>query len=202
VVLEIIHENQRASFFSNEYSSDNLTQSDLSLIGGSFSTSYGQRTTKEAVGLPNPESGRDEDSGWFWLTDWKIDESFPNLDSQGWIYASSFEVREDEWGPEEPSRFLGLIGGTWVRRRRWIRVRKRRVDLNNTGFPGFSRQFSETSVGGIEEDGYIAEAKALVAQNLDADSSRRGSNASLRSLNQELNVYMEAINILICGMKG
>jgi hypothetical protein len=202
VVLEIIHENQRASLFSNEFASDNLTQNDLSLIGGPYSTPYGQATSKESVRLPIHDSGRDGDSDWFWLTDWKIDKSFPNLDNHGWIYASSFEVREDEWGSQEPSRFMGLIGGSWVRRRRWIRIRKRRVDLDNLGFPVFSRQFSETSVGVYEEDGYIVEAKALVTQSLDADSNRRGSNASLGSLNQELNVYMEAINILITGIKS
>ncbi|KAA1466234.1 ankyrin, partial [Dentipellis sp. KUC8613] len=93
----------------------------------------------------------------FWLSDWTLDVTHPNVDAEtGWQYAHSFDDPDDEWTPEPPPQLERLLtGGTtiaagltasgssgrtrsrsnsaqsqsWVRRRRWVRVMRRRLDI-------------------------------------------------------------------------
>lgn len=83
----------------------------------------------------------------------------PGVDAgEGWQYARSFQDPEDQWAPEPPPQLARLLTGngamsvglgspvarggragssssstinaqTWVRRRRWIRVMRRRLDI-------------------------------------------------------------------------
>lgn len=86
---------------------------------------------------------------WFWLSSKTfIDLSPANIDpEQGWQYATSFDVQEDEWKAEMPEQVARLLAGAvdaqesreaknvkWVRRRRWARIMRRRIDIPHWGF--------------------------------------------------------------------
>lgn len=88
-------------------------------------------------------------------SDWTIDFTHPRVDvDQGWQYAHSFEATDEQWSAEPPPQLERLLtgsgavavglngptprsgsssqsGGTisWVRRRRWVRVMRRRLDI-------------------------------------------------------------------------
>jgi hypothetical protein len=68
---------------------------------------------KQKVALPNTE--------WFWLTGWSIDGTFPCTAADGWSYAKQ---GDDHWYAEMPAKPAG-----WVRKRRWMRIMKKRMDL-------------------------------------------------------------------------
>ncbi|KAF8665715.1 hypothetical protein AX16_000165 [Volvariella volvacea WC 439] len=99
--------------------------------------------------------GNDERSH-FWLSDWTLDVTHPGVDAEeGWQYAHSFDDPDDRWTAEKPpqlQRLLtssGLVTGgfrgstslagsspsssrslqMWVRRRRWVRIMRRRLDI-------------------------------------------------------------------------
>ncbi|GAA5831894.1 hypothetical protein JCM11251_003923 [Rhodosporidiobolus azoricus] len=102
---------------------------------------------------------------WIWLSDWVVDTTSPRSSPvDGWSYASSFDAPSEEWAPEPPIEIqraleggpgLPLSGKKWVRRRQWVRVMRRRVDLPEWGFadlppfprrPSVSRRPSASSV--------------------------------------------------------
>ena len=104
-------------------------------------------------------SSFDEESSHFWLCEWQLDTTHPLVDVEfGWQYAQSFDALDDKWSSQPPpplERLLegrglsasvtrALTGGAglasasadqeasstgWVRRRRWIRVLRRRLDI-------------------------------------------------------------------------
>lgn len=115
----MIFENQRSSLLSmNSFSSENLQKIDKC---GPWSNKYGISCTKDDIKLPKSNTG----NGWFWMTDWAIDFKSPNVNkNDGWQYAKSFEDRPEMWS-SEPIKGLSSIGGC-VRRRIWIRIRKRK----------------------------------------------------------------------------
>ncbi|KAK7695501.1 hypothetical protein QCA50_000137 [Cerrena zonata] len=95
----------------------------------------------------------------FWLSDWTLDVTHPGVDAElGWQYAHSFEDPDDQWTSEPPPQLERLLSGSgamtaglgsssgssgragpsranssqshrWVRRRRWVRVMRRRLDI-------------------------------------------------------------------------
>ncbi|EIN10558.1 hypothetical protein PUNSTDRAFT_43429 [Punctularia strigosozonata HHB-11173 SS5] len=93
----------------------------------------------------------------FWLSDWTLDVTHPGVDAEeGWQYARSFDDPEDQWAAEPPPPLQRLLSGSgamtaglgtptarsnsgsgtstphshkWVRRRRWVRVMRRRLDI-------------------------------------------------------------------------
>ncbi|KAI0049654.1 FYVE-domain-containing protein [Auriscalpium vulgare] len=96
-------------------------------------------------------------------SDWTLDVTKPEVDAEtGWQYAQSFDDREDQWTPEPPPRLERLLTGgpavaaglgasgssgsryrsstahtpSWVRRRRWVRVMRRRLDIPPLPFLG------------------------------------------------------------------
>ena len=80
---------------------------------------------------------------WFWLSDWSVDLTGQHSSAQdGWSYASSFDAPEDEWHAEMPQELRRIIEGgaanwggqKWVRRRKWVRLMRRRLDLPDFGF--------------------------------------------------------------------
>lgn len=81
---------------------------------------------------------------WMWTSDWVVDLTDPRSSpSTGWSYASSFDSPPDGWTPEpspELARLLDGAGGMgfggqkWIRRRRWVRIMRRRVDLADWGY--------------------------------------------------------------------
>jgi hypothetical protein len=89
-------------------------------------------------------------------SDWTLDVTLPEVDAEtGWQYAQSFDDPDDKWTPEPPPRLERLLVGgsavvslsgsgassssrsrpgsisahSWVRRRRWVRVMRRRLDI-------------------------------------------------------------------------
>ncbi|KAJ7095261.1 FYVE-domain-containing protein, partial [Mycena belliarum] len=93
----------------------------------------------------------------FWLSDWTLDVTPPGVDAeQGWQYAHHFSDPDDQWTADKPPQLeralagSGIVGSglggsssrrssassssnrsplTWVRRRRWVRVLRRRLDI-------------------------------------------------------------------------
>lgn len=108
--------------------------------------------TPSSPGTPSNSSfsAPDGEPAWFWLSDWTVDltdQSSSPVD--GWSYASSFDAPADEWSSEPPAELqrilnggggLGLGGQKWVRRRRWVRVLKRRVDVPKWGYERPNRE--------------------------------------------------------------
>ena len=90
-------------------------------------------------------------------SDWNLDVTQPNVDAEeGWQYAPSFESPDEEWVADQPPQLQRLMTGAgavavglsgqsstrasgsrptpvaaqaWVRRRRWVRVMRRRLDI-------------------------------------------------------------------------
>ncbi|KAF8528769.1 hypothetical protein BU17DRAFT_37329 [Hysterangium stoloniferum] len=93
----------------------------------------------------------------FWLSDWTLDSTHPKVDvNEGWQYAKSFDDPDDQWSAEPPPTLERLLSrynvlspslgsgasstssrreginqsqSAWVRRRRWVRVMRRRLDI-------------------------------------------------------------------------
>ncbi|OUM58459.1 hypothetical protein PIROE2DRAFT_16248 [Piromyces sp. E2] len=119
IVIEMVFENQRSSVLNN-FSSENLQKNDKC---GPWSNKYGVPCSKEDVKLP-------KSNGWFWMTDWTIDLKSPNVNkNDGWQYARSFEEKPDNWYSEPIKGLSSLVG--CVRRRIWIRIRKRKYVPNS-----------------------------------------------------------------------
>ncbi|KAL1914122.1 uncharacterized protein VTP21DRAFT_11748 [Calcarisporiella thermophila] len=124
-----VHENQRSvSAFSlalglQKFSGAALTK--LDTCGPWSLHPSGQPQRREDIHLPLQicHSGQAERL-WFWLTDWEIDDKNPQVGHEGWQYSKSFDDPDEIWSPHQPS-----TGGSWVRRRRWFRVMKRRIEL-------------------------------------------------------------------------
>ncbi|BGP44970.1 hypothetical protein JCM10450v2_000785 [Rhodotorula kratochvilovae] len=97
---------------------------------------------------PSSSSSRGEPA-WLWLSDWVLDLTAPSSSAlDGWSYAPSFSSAADEWAPSPPSDVLRALdsaaalaalagsGRKAVRRRRWVRVMRRRLDLPDWGYAG------------------------------------------------------------------
>ncbi|KAG9034060.1 hypothetical protein FRB95_013829 [Tulasnella sp. JGI-2019a] len=94
----------------------------------------------------------------FWLSDWTLDFTHPRVDpSEGWQYARHLDEPDDRWTAEMPPQLERLLSGSgvvagltnpsgsstprgngaasthastsWARRRRWVRVMRRRLDI-------------------------------------------------------------------------
>ncbi|KAG5648689.1 hypothetical protein DXG03_000035 [Asterophora parasitica] len=109
--------------------------------------------------LPNPEPhDRNHDGAersHFWLSDWTLDVTHPGVDAEeGWQYAHFFSDPDERWTAEKSPQLERLLTGsnivatgfgdssgrrssgssnrppqTWVRRRRWVRIMRRRLDI-------------------------------------------------------------------------
>ncbi|KNZ73817.1 Putative E3 ubiquitin-protein ligase C36B7.05c [Termitomyces sp. J132] len=109
--------------------------------------------------LPKPESqSRTHDGAersHFWLSDWTLDVTHPGVDAEeGWQYAHFFSDPDDQWTADQPPQLGRILSGsnlvgtgfgdssgrrssngssrppqTWVRRRRWVRIMRRRLDI-------------------------------------------------------------------------
>ncbi|GAC93095.1 hypothetical protein PHSY_000656 [Pseudozyma hubeiensis SY62] len=116
------------------------------------------RRNASSAEAPSSQDGHG-DTSHFWLSEWQLDTTHPLVDVEhGWQYAQSFDALDDKWSSQPPpplERLLegrglsasvtrALTGGAgmasaqaeqeasssgWVRRRRWIRVLRRRLDI-------------------------------------------------------------------------
>ncbi|KAG0088475.1 hypothetical protein BGZ92_006124 [Podila epicladia] len=153
---------------SEAYLCDILQSSEKQWWKGGSSRSYTQR-------------------GWFWLTEWVVDKSDPNVDSDGWQYGKSLTEPNQVWTANAPTS-----GGNWVRRRKWIRVMKKRVDMDKSSEDPLIDDLNlDVPEPASEQGDYVKRASlALRADDGFAD------------VHQELSRYRQAIQILLRGIKA
>lgn len=112
---------------------------------------------EDAFKLPTPgsENAEGAERSHFWLSDWTLDITHPSVDAEeGWQYAHTFDDADETWTAEQPAQLQRLLSGSgamtaglggtnsgsgsrgrsttshsWVRRRRWVRVMRRRLDI-------------------------------------------------------------------------
>ncbi|KAF9393607.1 hypothetical protein CPC16_001597 [Podila verticillata] len=195
-VLLVVHENQRAvgsfplSFMAPKFAASALLQQDFC---GPWSLPNGRPSTKDDVHLPLLTGGSSTKSntqrGWFWLTEWVVDKTDPNVDSDGWQYGKSLTEPNQVWTANAPTS-----GGNWVRRRKWIRVMKKRVDMDKTAssddplIDDLNLDVPET----VNEQGDYIKRAGLALRAEDGFSDDH----------QELSRYRQAIQILLRGIKA
>ncbi|GEM06499.1 ankyrin repeat protein [Rhodotorula toruloides] len=125
---------------------------------------------------PSASVASREQAAWIWLSNWVVDTTASSGSPiDGWSYATSFSAPDSEWSPELPGEVrrafeggasLATLGGgkkKWVRRRKWVRVMRRRLDLPDWGFadePNFPRRGEEPSPS-AESDDYRSRALFL-----------------------------------------
>ncbi|GAA5862981.1 hypothetical protein JCM1840_002345 [Sporobolomyces johnsonii] len=136
-----------------------------------------------------------------WLSDWVVDlSSQSSSPHDGWSYANSFEAPPEEWSPEPPAELqnmlsgaaaLGMSGKKWVRRRRWVRVMRRRLDLPDWGYadlPPFPRRTANAASSSSPTEltvspsmDYRARAQFLAGSQHAAPNGVASDRASIRS---------------------
>ncbi|KAI8351442.1 hypothetical protein EDC96DRAFT_289930 [Choanephora cucurbitarum] len=190
-VLVTVHENERSysllGLSKPQFSTGSLTKYDNR---GPWSLCPSNKTcAKEEVQLPQNSSQNGSD--WFWLTDWQIDYSDPRVDpTSGWQYARSFDDPDDKWTPVTPASGYG----GWVRRRIWVRVMKRRMDLAKGSHIG-------AQVLNHDED-YLNEAEEIVQKAKSEPMLNPNQDQSIQQLTIELRALEEAVQLLRAGIKS
>ncbi|KAG9127613.1 hypothetical protein FRC07_011653 [Ceratobasidium sp. 392] len=116
--------------------------------------------------LPAPLPGKTREGAersHFWLSDWTLDLTHPRVNAtEGWQYARSFDDPDDKWAADPPPALDKLLQGAagmttgmggsavkWVRRRRWVRVMRRRLDIPPLPFMEPSGMYYVTSDGAL-----------------------------------------------------
>lgn len=206
-VIVILHENQRSTSLLGlsrpQFNETYLTKSDTRGPWSHHST--GAPMSKDMVSLPATSTNNHRISNlsnWFWLTDWQIDYSDPRVDpTSGWQYARSFSEKDADWTPVAPTS-----GYNWVRRRRWVRVMKRRMDLTKGSHRG-----ENVTIANIEEEDdeeveqgndYLMEADIII-QTVKSDASTESDGSTdIQTLTEDLQKYNQAIEILTESMKS
>ncbi|KAM0756078.1 hypothetical protein T439DRAFT_351802 [Meredithblackwellia eburnea MCA 4105] len=190
------------------------------------SSSSGSSNPKNSPPVPSNSSftAPDGEAAWFWLSDWLVDltdRSSSPVD--GWSYAPSFDTPDEDWSSEPPPELqkvleegagvMGLGGQKWVRRRRWLRVMKRRLDVpawggllygaeHQNGLGGdFEGSSAESSKGPDVPDSpspnadylvraqFLAGAHHFTTSNLNSASDRssiRSGKTALGNIDREL----------------
>lgn len=144
-------------------------------------------------------------SNWFWLTDWQLDYSNPRVDpTSGWQYSKSFSDDDDAWTPVAPTS-----GYNWVRRRRWVRVMKRRMDLTKGSHRGENvtianveeedeEDYEDQAISQQEQEDYLLQAENIINQTIksgDATDNTNHGNTS-QTIKHNLEKYNQAITLL------
>ncbi|KAG0296792.1 hypothetical protein BGZ96_008520 [Linnemannia gamsii] len=194
-VLAAVHENQRAtgsfalSFMAPKFSVTALSQQDFC---GPWSLPSGRPSTKDDIHLPlisstgNSNARANMQRGWFWMTEWVIDKTDPTVDHEGWQYGKSLTEANHPWTATAPTS-----GTNWVRRRRWIRVMKKRIDLI-----GSTEEGTESS-----EAGFLSISQEMAGNYMKRASLALRPEEEFVDTAQELSRYRQAIQILLRGIK-
>ena len=188
-------------------------------------------------------------------SDWTLDLTHPRVDAnEGWQYAHTFDDAEDKWTAEPPPPLERLLSGSgvvsaglgastsrpnsasraaatqaWVRRRRWVRVMRRRLDIPPLPFLGpdgamyqlsdngtLVPHVSETRSDGYEVDGhelgamppsflsvsqdYVARSRYLAGTPSSTDPS--GNSESAADVRRAITKLERAVMELRTGMLG
>ncbi|KAJ3100790.1 hypothetical protein HDU96_010226 [Phlyctochytrium bullatum] len=198
-VLEVVFENQRSALFSSSrFSAEYLAKTD---VPPWMYARNGSEIQLGDVSLPGE---------WFWLSDWKVDLRYPNVNSEGWQYARDFNAPESSWA--STPKGSTIVSG-WVRRRRWIRVRKRRVNADDS--VGISSKGLRPSVEMESSSQSVRRPSLIITKAQEADYIVRAEwtlqdlrSAVLKAsdpvgkLKEDLRRYEEAIQIVLSGMKS
>lgn len=128
-----------------------------------------------------------EEPAWMWISNWTVDLTSPLASPlDGWSYAPSFETPAQEWTATPPvstsasasesgsGSGVGAASQKWVRRRKWVRVMRRRLDLPDWGFGEVelepnapeSESESEEAAELVSMD-YRSRARFLIGQSSD-----------------------------------
>jgi len=172
-------------------------------VRGPWSLPDGKPTSKEEVRFPSgpissaasiiSSATSSKSRPWFWVTDWQIDMTHTQVDSQGWQYAKNFDENDKNWHIAPLSN-----NGNWVRRRRWVRIMKRRMDLTENG--GVLQFVQDNNVQHDDPD-YIERAEAIIKKDQD-NVNGKGKAVSELSVADQLGRYKEAIELLLSGSKS
>ena len=204
-MIVILHENQRSTSLLGlsrpQFNETNLTKADTRGPWSHYAT--GAPMSKEMVTLPATTTNNHRIStlsNWFWLTDWQIDYSDPRVDpTSGWQYARSFTDNDAAWTPVAPTS-----GYNWVRRRRWVRVMKRRMDLTKGSHRGENIIINnhEEEDEDEEEDqvDYLSKVEDII-QAVKSDKTT-GGVTDIQTLKEDLQTYTKAIDILTEALKS
>eukprot|EP01135_Chromosphaera_perkinsii_P008581 Nk52_evm23s1401 gene=Nk52_evmTU23s1401 len=114
--------NSKGSKMTTVECEDVVYENQRSLLVGGFSVKYlipkvdSRGEWSDVNGKPTaaPDSYELPDPSWTWVTDWDV-ELNDKVDAEGWTYAYGFG--SDKW-------YAGAQKSTFVRRRKWARVRK------------------------------------------------------------------------------
>lgn len=208
-VIVILHENQRSTSLLGlsrpQFSENYLTKADTRGPWSDHAT--GEPMSKEMVSLPATSTNNHRIStlsNWFWLTDWQIDYSDPRVDpTSGWQYAKSFNDDDaSAWTPVAPTSGYG-----WVRRRRWVRVMKRRMDLTKGSHRGenvtIANDDEEEDVVEEAEDDYLLQADIIV-QSVKSDENTEldDGDTNVETLKEDLQKYQQAVEILTAALQS
>jgi hypothetical protein len=129
----------------------------------------------------------------FWLSDWTLDLTDPRVDATtGWQYATSFKEPDENWSADPPPSLERLLNGTgvltpgpispgvggqsttWVRRRRWVRVMRRRLDI-----PALPFMESDGSLYSLTNDGsLVPHVDQNPTQNSPSQENENGAELS------------------------
>lgn len=208
-VIVILHENQRSTSLLGlsrpQFSENYLTKADTRGPWSDHAT--GEPMSKEMVSLPATSTNNHRISNlsnWFWLTDWQIDYSDPRVDpTSGWQYAKSFNDDDaSAWTPVAPTSGYG-----WVRRRRWVRVMKRRMDLTKGSHRGenvtIANDDEEEDMAEEAEDDYLLQADIIV-QTVKSDENTEldHGDTNVETLKEDLQKYQQAVEILTAALQS
>jgi hypothetical protein len=108
--------------------------------------------------------------GWYWLGEWSIDHTFPSLDSNGW--ASCIDTG---------GAFSTLFSAN-KRRRRWVRVRRKRVDYLRS----------------LDDGDYLKKAERMYRESFPGGDIL----TRMRSVDQNFALCQKIIEALLNGIKG
>lgn len=206
-VIVILHENQRSTSLLGlsrpQFSENYLTKADTR--GPWSDHASGEPMAKEMVSLPSTSTNNHRISNlsnWFWLTDWQIDYSDPRVDpTSGWQYAKSFNDDDaSAWTPVAPTSGYG-----WVRRRRWVRVMKRRMDLTKGSHRGenvtIANDDEEEDI--VEEDDYLLQADIIIQTvKSDENTEINDGDTNVETLKEDLQKYEQAVEILTTALQS
>ena len=157
---------------SSSSSSASSTSSILGLLSPTTPTAPSHVSTEQAT-----------EPAWYFLSSFFVDLSPASVDpEQGWQYASSFAAPDEQWSSEVPEQVLRIMSGEqppknakWVRRRRWARIMRRRLDVPDWGFADTSVPITGTqsSNAPAAHQSYLQRAKYFAGTHDRAHVSKR-----------------------------
>lgn len=121
------------------------------------------------------------ESAYYWLSDWTVELTDPaSSPEDGWSYAHSFDAPPSEWMSEPSEELQNLMDGVggfvsgvgaqkWVRKRKWVRLMRRRLDVPHWGFGhilnGMIEGDEEGEAGDELKGSVLAEGSDYVARS-------------------------------------